>query len=61
MPALEVFSLAIRYLKGEAEKALTQHGFSKDNTSWVITVPAIWDDSAKQFMREATEQVWLDK
>ena len=24
---------------------------------WVITVPAIWDDKAKRFMREAAEQV----
>ena len=24
---------------------------------WVITVPAIWDDSAKQFMEEAAEEV----
>jgi len=24
---------------------------------WVITVPAIWVDGAKQFMREAAEMV----
>ena len=24
---------------------------------WVITVPAIWKDSAKKFMRQAAEQV----
>ena len=25
--------------------------------TWVLTVPAIWTDSAKQFMREAAVQV----
>jgi len=24
---------------------------------WVLTVPAIWSDAAKQFMREAAVQV----
>ena len=24
---------------------------------WVITVPAIWSDGAKQFMREAAQKV----
>jgi len=24
---------------------------------WVLTVPAIWEDAAKQFMREAAEKV----
>jgi hypothetical protein len=24
---------------------------------WVLTVPAIWDDRAKRFMRDAAEQV----
>jgi len=25
--------------------------------SWVLTVPAIWSDGSKQFMREAAEMV----
>jgi len=29
---------------------------SKD-ARWVLTVPAIWNDVAKQFMREAAEKV----
>lgn len=32
-------------------------GVGEDCVRWVITVPAIWDDSAKQFMREAAEKV----
>ena len=29
----------------------------RDDIFWVLTVPAIWDDSAKQFMREAAVNV----
>ena len=60
MQALTVFSLAIRYLK--------EHSFAKiqafckgmildKDLYFVLTVPAIWDDPAKQFMREAAEKV----
>lgn len=30
---------------------------SKEDISWVIAVPAIWNDAAKQFMREAAIEV----
>ena len=26
---------------------------------WVITIPAIWNDKAKQFMREAALEVFI--
>ena len=29
----------------------------RDDIFWVLTVPAIWEDSAKQFMREAAVNV----
>ena len=29
----------------------------EDNVTWVLTVPAIWDEPAKQFMEEAAEKV----
>jgi hypothetical protein len=35
---------------------LDQHLEEKD-IYWVLTVPAIWKDVAKQFMREAAENV----
>jgi hypothetical protein len=41
---------------------LTGHGanaFSNDDIHWVLTVPAIWDLKAKQFMRDAAEKVCL--
>ena len=31
----------------------------EDDIHWVITVPAIWEDAAKLFMREAASEVWL--
>jgi len=31
--------------------------FSDSDYHWVLTVPAIWEDAAKQFMREAAEKV----
>jgi len=31
----------------------------EDDIHWVITVPAIWEDAAKQFMRETAINVWL--
>ena len=59
MPALNVFSECIRYLKHhcmeEAKEKDVQ--LTEMDTHWVLKVPAIWDDSAKQFMREAAVQV----
>jgi hypothetical protein len=60
MQALTVFSLAIRYLKEHclAKIQAVGKGMIRDEDSYfVLTVPAIWDDRAKQFMREAAEQV----
>ena len=59
MPAMTVFSECIRYLKGQLIQ-LCEHrsyGLNVDEIHWVITVPAIWNDTAKQFMREAAIDV----
>ena len=29
----------------------------EENIKWIITVPAIWEDAAKQFMRDAAIKV----
>ncbi|XP_052806244.1 heat shock 70 kDa protein 12A-like [Mya arenaria] len=61
VPALTVFALTIRHL---AEDALVTHK-SRGGTAvqsdvrWVVTVPAIWSDAAKQMMREAAEMAGL--
>lgn len=99
LPALKVFSEAIKYLKNHFEALLlkttirddckesplnsdtsreqrdisvstskqeTHSERSDPNSSswsddilWVLTVPAIWSDQAKQFMREAAIQVFI--
>lgn len=57
--AFDIFSMSIKYLKQEAEKLMLEKGQKvvKENISWIITVPAIWTDAAKQFMRQAAEEV----
>lgn len=65
LPALKVFSEAIKYLKNQFETDFKKHIPREDGTwdswfddiLWVLTVPAIWSDQAKQFMREAAMQV----
>lgn len=59
MLAIDVFSKSIAYLKRTLLKHITDavKDFRESDVHWVITVPAIWDDSAKQFMREAANNV----
>lgn len=63
MNALEVFSEALRYLKEDALKSISAntHGsnFKESDFTWVLTVPAIWGSSAKQFMRIAATQAGI--
>uniref|UniRef100_A0A8C6Z7G6 Heat shock protein family A (Hsp70) member 12B n=1 Tax=Nothoprocta perdicaria TaxID=30464 RepID=A0A8C6Z7G6_NOTPE len=59
--ALEVFAHALRFFKQHAVQlqeqcpALPESGAVR----WVITVPAIWKQPAKQFMREAAYEAGL--
>lgn len=59
LPALTVFSLAIKFLKNDllqnCKDKLTDI-YEKD-IHWVLTTPAIWTDVAKQFMRKAAIKV----
>ncbi|XP_039901254.1 heat shock 70 kDa protein 12A-like [Simochromis diagramma] len=63
MKALKVFTEALRYLKDDALRTITEstegRKFTASDFTWVLTVPAIWDPSAKQFMREAATQAGL--
>lgn len=62
MPAMKVFSEAIKFLKEHLLGALKKRGTLVDNKDihWVLTVPAIWADSAKQFMREAAYEAGIE-
>ena len=59
MEAMKVCSAAIGYLKkhllSTCKKQLTD--IEDSDIKWVLTVPAIWTDPSKQFMREAAEKV----
>ncbi|XP_014882501.1 heat shock 70 kDa protein 12A-like, partial [Poecilia latipinna] len=63
MKALTVFKEALRFLKEDALKTIQQNtegrNFTASDFTWVLTVPAIWDHSAKQFMREAATQAGI--
>uniref|UniRef100_A0A8C6UPR8 Uncharacterized protein n=1 Tax=Neogobius melanostomus TaxID=47308 RepID=A0A8C6UPR8_9GOBI len=59
MSAMKVFSAALHFLKEDALKTLDKEIQDLDldllDFTWVLTVPAIWDIPARQFMREAAE------
>jgi DNA-binding XRE family transcriptional regulator len=59
LPALTVFGKSIRCLKDHLIELLRKRNFdpTDDEIKWVLTVPAIWDDTAKGFMREAAKMV----
>jgi len=54
--AMMLFTYALRFFKDHALKELASQSSTpivNDDIRWVITVPAIWKASAKQFMRRA--------
>ncbi|XP_053373619.1 heat shock 70 kDa protein 12B-like [Mercenaria mercenaria] len=61
MPAIDVFSAAIKYLKDHLMKRLQDRiaDLRETDIHWVLTVPAIWHDGAKQFMKEAAHKAGI--
>lgn len=63
LPAKVVFAAAIKFIKSDmlemSETRLGNIAINNEDIKWVLTVPAIWNDAAKQFMREAAEQVTI--
>lgn len=59
MPAVDVFAASIKYLKQKLMEKLKDRikDIRETDIHWVITVPAIWNDAAKQFMKIAAGQV----
>ncbi|XP_063415832.1 heat shock 70 kDa protein 12A-like [Mytilus trossulus] len=53
--ALKVFQYAIKFLKDHLFKSISdkRKGIMEKDLHYVLTAPAIWETSAKQFMREA--------
>ncbi|XP_041858641.1 heat shock 70 kDa protein 12A-like [Melanotaenia boesemani] len=63
MKALKVFAAALGFLKDDALKTISSNASGKkfvaSDFTWVLTVPAIWDPSAKQFMRKAATEAGI--
>ncbi|XP_053384646.1 heat shock 70 kDa protein 12B-like [Mercenaria mercenaria] len=62
MPAMKIFSMSLRFLREHFLDALGKQtcGVLEKDVQYVITLPAIWNDSAKQFMREAAIQSGME-
>lgn len=65
LSAKRVFTLTIKYLvddmKGMCDRQIANEAIKDEEIHWVLTVPAIWDDGAKQFMREAAQEAGIAK
>lgn len=57
--AQDVVASAIQELRENALVEMKKNGTSasEEEIRWVLTVPAIWPDDAKLFMRESAAQV----
>lgn len=60
VPAIDIFSLSIHALVKHLMGLLHTQGTGLDihEIRWVLTVPAIWSDAAKSFMRKSAEKVY---
>ncbi|CAC5421341.1 unnamed protein product [Mytilus coruscus] len=61
MLAIEVFSGGIRYLKVHLITHFKERipHLREADIHWVLTVPAIWDEAAKKFMRKSAEKAGI--
>ena len=62
LPAMTIFSMTLNYFRNHALRELADATGSKvhpNDIRWVITVPAIWRQKAKQFMREAAYEAGI--
>ncbi|XP_063413669.1 heat shock 70 kDa protein 12A-like [Mytilus trossulus] len=63
MEAMLVFALCIEYIKDKVldRLRLAINGLQDDDVRWVLTVPAIWSDQARQFMIKAAAKAGISK
>ncbi|XP_052761269.1 heat shock 70 kDa protein 12A-like [Mya arenaria] len=62
MAAFPLFVMSIKYLREHLLKAVTTQkiGLEETDILYVLTVPAIWDDNAKRFMRDAAIEAGVE-
>ncbi|XP_063413881.1 heat shock 70 kDa protein 12A-like [Mytilus trossulus] len=63
MKAMVVFAFCIEYIKDLVLDILKKaiHGLDDNDVHWVVTVPAIWNEQARQFMIEASAKAGIEK
>ncbi|VDI73661.1 Hypothetical predicted protein [Mytilus galloprovincialis] len=62
IPAIDVFALSIKALMEKVIEVCRKQGadFIKiEDIKWVLTVPAIWSEKAKRFMRQSAEKAGI--
>lgn len=63
MRAVDVIAAVIGYIQGlifiELEKGDGEKAYNNENIHWVFTIPATWDQKAKQCMHDAAQNVIL--
>ncbi|XP_060065910.1 heat shock 70 kDa protein 12A-like [Ylistrum balloti] len=61
MKAIDVFAASIKYLKDHCLETAKKQGvsFLDEEILWILTVPAIWTEPGKQFMKKAAEKAGL--
>lgn len=59
MDALKVFSHAIGFLIVDCRTAMEEKKIDKEDVLWVMTVPSLWDNFAKQFLRKAAKEAGI--
>lgn len=63
LPAFEVFAISIKALVGHFMSLSTENGSNElltiSDIKWILTVPAIWSEKSKQFMRRSAVKVRL--
>ena len=59
LPAVKVITITLEHLKSLIVKEINEQvPHPNRRIQWIVTVPAIWSEAAKQMMREAATQVY---
>lgn len=63
MKAVDVFAFCIEYIWNTVFRRVKEQitNLNEENIHWVLTVPAIWNEDARQFMLEAAKKVRIVK
>ena len=61
MPLMKVIAESLRFISNKAiDKLKDQIGeFNKEKIRWVLTVPALWSEEHKMFMRKAAVEAGI--